>query len=296
MLLLSNTFKYKNFFLEYVGARKFNKEEEKRLIVPLTKKLINIHKKGSTTIVGMQGGQGTGKSTIVNFLKKHLKRKGFKVQSFSIDDFYKTWKERQKLQRKYPKNSFYQVSRGMPGTHRVKNLSSTLKNAKLGKNLEIPIFDKSLHKGQGDVVKKIIKVKSRQDFILFEGWCVGIPKASSKKLIEISKKNKINLKKLDPALKYHKTVLKFIDTYQPLWKYLDFMVMLKPDSAKVHKEWRLLQETRMKKKKGQGMSEKQIGKFVQPYLPFTYLCYDMIKPNVTISIDVKHNYYKIKFK
>jgi D-glycerate 3-kinase len=278
-----------------VGARKFTKEEEKRLIVPIVKTLQDLHKKGSTTIVGMQGGQGTGKSTIVRFIEKHLRKKGYKVKSFSIDDFYKTWTERKKIQKKYPRNPFYQIPRGMPGTHRIENLLTGLRKAKKGKKFEIPIFDKSLHEGKGDVLKKTVEVNSRQDFILFEGWCVGLPNVTSKKLEEICKRNKIGLKKLDPKLKYHKTVLKFIENYQRSWELLDYTIMLKPDSSKVHKEWRLLQERRMIEKKGRGMDKKGVFKLVEPYLPFTYVCYELIKPDVKISIDVKHNYYKIQF-
>ena len=84
-----------------MGEKSFTKEEEKRIIAPIAEKLIETHKKGSTAIVGIQGGQGTGKTTIVKFLERDLKKKGFKVQSFSIDDYYKTWKK-ETMQKKYP--------------------------------------------------------------------------------------------------------------------------------------------------------------------------------------------------
>ena len=278
-----------------MGARKFTKEEEKRLIVPLVEKLQQIHKKNSTTIVGIQGGQGTGKTTIVKFIEKHLKQKRFTVKSFSIDDFYKTWKEREKLQKKYPHNAFYQISRGLPGTHRVKELFSTLKKTRSGKPFEIPIFDKSLHQGKGDVLKKTVRVNGRQDFIVFEGWCVGLPEVSSQKLVEICKSNHINIRKLDPKLKDNKVVLQFLKDYQKIWKLLDYTVMLKADSPEVHKKWRLLQEKRLKAKKGEGMSRKEVQNFVEPYLPFTYVCYDLLKPDLKVLIDVHHNFYKVSF-
>jgi len=279
-----------------MGERRFTKEEEKRIIVPIAKRLQKIHHKDKTTIVGVQGGQGTGKTTLVQFLEKELKKKGFQVQSFSIDDFYKTWKERKEFQEKYPANPFYQISRGLPGTHRVKFLLDTLQKAKAGKDFEIPMFDKSLYDGKGEVLSKTKKVKGRRDFILFEGWCVGMPAASSQQLLDICKKNGINLKKLDPKLEDHKVVLKFVKEYQPLWKKLDYQIMLKPSSAEVHKKWRLLQETELKKKKGQGMSKGEVYGFVEPFLPFTYVCYDLIKPDAKILIDEKHNFYRIMFR
>ncbi len=274
----------------------FTKEEEKRIIVPIAEKLIETRKKGSTAVVGIQGGQGTGKTTIVKFLGKNLKKKGFKVQCFSIDDFYKTWKERKALQKKYPANPFYQISRGLPGTHRVKLLRETLRKAKEGKDFEMPIFDKSLYGGKGDVLAETRKVRGRQDFVIMEGWCVGIPEVSSKTFLSVCKKNKINIWKLDPNLKYHKVVLNFVKGYQQLWKFMDYVVMLKADSPEAHKEWRLLQEKQLRKKKGQSMSRQKVYDFVEPFLPFTYVCYDLIDPDAKVLIGGDHNFYNIIFK
>lgn len=278
-----------------MGERNFTKEEEMRIIVPIAGQLQKIHRKGATTIVGIQGGQGTGKTTIVQFLERQLKKKGFKAQSFSIDDFYKSWKERKKLQQKYPSNPFYRISRGLPGTHRVKLLLETLQRAKAGKEFEIPTFDKSLYDGKGDVLKKTRTVKGRQDFVIVEGWCVGIPEVSSQKFVEICKRNNIDIGKLDPQGQHHKVVLNFIKEYQQVWKMLDYLVMLKADLPEVHQKWRLLQEKRLKEKKGQGMKEKEVHSFVEPFLPFTYVCYDLLKPDVKVLIDEKHNFYRIMF-
>ena len=278
-----------------MGDRKFTKEEEQKIIVPIAEQLQKIHHKNKTTVVGIQGGQGTGKTTIVQFLEKQLKKKGFKVQSFSLDDFYQSWKERKKLQEKYSHNLFYQISRGLPGTHRVKFLLETLQKAKAGQDFEIPIFDKSKYDGKGEILSKTKKVKGRQDFLILEGWCVGMPAVSSQQLLDICRRNGIDLRKLDPTLQDHKVVLAFVKEYQPVWKLLDYIVMLKADSPEVHKKWRLLQEQKLKEKKGQGMSKQEVHAFVEPFLPFTYVCYDLVKPDVKVLIDEKHNFYRITF-
>ena len=278
-----------------MGERKFTKEEEQKIIVPIAEQLQKIHHKNKTTVVGIQGGQGTGKTTIVQFLEKQLKKKGFKVQSFSLDDFYQSWKERKKLQEKYSHNLFYQISRGLPGTHRVKFLLETLQKAKAGQDFEIPIFDKSKYDGKGEILSKTKKVKGRQDFLILEGWCVGMPAVSSQQLLDICRRNGIDLRKLDPTLQDHKVVLAFVKEYQPVWKLLDYIVMLKADSPEVHKKWRLLQEQKLKEKKGQGMSKQEVHAFVEPFLPFTYVCYNLIKPDVKVLIDEKHNFYRITF-
>ena len=52
-------------------------------------------------IIGLTGGQGTGKSTISNIFKIILKEAyGLETVIFSIDDFYKTLKERKKMSKK----------------------------------------------------------------------------------------------------------------------------------------------------------------------------------------------------
>ena len=52
-------------------------------------------------MIGLTGGQGTGKSTISNILKIILKEAyNLETVTFSIDDFYKTLDERKKCQKK----------------------------------------------------------------------------------------------------------------------------------------------------------------------------------------------------
>ena len=91
----------------------------------------------------MTGGQGSGKSTISHILKIILKT-GFNLNTtiFSIDDFYKTIRER-KLMSKRVSPLF--LTRGVPGTHDTKllyNVLKKLKNHKF-KKLLVPKFDKS---------------------------------------------------------------------------------------------------------------------------------------------------------
>ncbi len=274
----------------------YTSSELQKIILPLTQKIITLHNPKKTIIIGIQGGQGTGKTTLVNLLSQILTNLNYKVKSFSIDNFYQTAKQRKQLAKINENNPFYQIPRGMPGTHRIKELKQTLNNIKAGKPFQIPLFDKSLHQGYGDILKKTIKVNIKQDFILFDGWCVGIPTTSTKALQQICKKDKIPLKEIDPKLKYHKIVLSNIKQYQPIWKNLNYLIMLKPDSSTLHQQWRSQQELELIKKKHKGMSQAQVEHFVNIYLPFTYLCYEKIKPNLKILINKKHEMYKIKEK
>ena len=269
--------------------------EQKRYITPILNKIIETFQQDKTTIIGIQGGQGTGKTTLAQYLQGRLREQGYKVESFSIDDFYETYPKRQQLAQQYSNNPFYQISRGMPGTHRIKKLLQTLKNINAGKSFTIPHFDKALHQGAGDI-KYERRVKEKQDFILFEGWCVGIPVVSMKDFSAICRKNKINIKGVDPTLKYSRVVIKFIKQYQPLWKYLNYTIMLKPLSSDLHLRWRLQQEKELREKRGEGMSKEAVGYFVDMYLPWTYVCYDKVKAGTILEINQQHHFSNIIFK
>ncbi|HIG92842.1 MAG: hypothetical protein QT02_C0010G0013 [archaeon GW2011_AR9] len=271
----------------------FSHQEVTTILEPLLKKLISLHRSGKTSIIGIQGGQGTGKTTLSALLKQKLEVLGYTTKSFSIDDFYETYAHRRQLARKYSHNPFYAISRGLPGTHRVAYLHETLRKIKQGKNFSLPIFDKSLHHAAGDVLSKTIPVRGRQDFILFEGWCVGIPVVSSSTLVSLCRKNNLDLQQLDPTLEHHKVVLQYLKQYQPLWKYLDYTLMLRPDSMDFHQQWRYQQEKELRQKTGRGMTKTEIDHFVGLFLPFTYLCYEKIKPDVRILINKKHEWYKM---
>jgi len=286
--------------------KKYSLKEFKKIILPTIKSIISKHnsnnnpnqktnyKNKHTTIIGIQGGQGTGKSTLARYIDYYLEMMGYKVESFSIDDFYKTYKERKKLQDKFKDNPYYQISRGLPGTHRVNLLTKTLQRIKKNKPFNIPQFDKSKYKGVGDVLKKTIQVKTCPDFILFEGYCVGLPNTDLKEIRNICKNNKINIKSFDSTLKHTKVMIKYIKSYQKIWKYIDHMIILQEDSSKLQIKWRLEQEKELKKKKGQGMTKAQIITFVNRFLPISYLCYKKIKEDIRILINNKHEFYKIK--
>ena len=71
-----------------------------------------------TKIIGLSGGQGAGKSTITNNIKIYFKKKyGLELCVFSIDDFYKTKKERKKMSKNI--HPLF-LTRGVPGTHDIK--------------------------------------------------------------------------------------------------------------------------------------------------------------------------------
>ena len=129
-----------------------------------------IRKDKKTKIIGLSGGQGTGKSTITSILKFIFKKKyNLDLCVFSIDDFYKTKSERIKMSKTI--HPLF-LTRGVPGTHDLKLLNKVIQKLKKKKfkSVLIPKFDKS----KDDRFKKTKwqKIKTPPHIIILEGWCV----------------------------------------------------------------------------------------------------------------------------
>ena len=97
--------------------------------LPLSKWIYTVYKKDKKIkIIGLSGGQGAGKSTITGILKFILKKKyGLDICVFSIDDFYKTKKERMKMSKRI--HPLF-ITRGVPGTHDLSLLNKIIKKLK----------------------------------------------------------------------------------------------------------------------------------------------------------------------
>ena len=143
----------------------------KSFLIPVSFWIAKKVNKKKTLIIGLAGGQGSGKTTISSILtlilKKYFKLNVFKV---SIDDFYKTRKDRKLLSKnRHP----LLMTRGVPGTHDVDlmlNFFKKIKNKNF-KSLQIPTFNKAIDDRYNK--KKWYNVKMKPDVIIFEGWCVG---------------------------------------------------------------------------------------------------------------------------
>ena len=267
-----------------------------KFYLPLSKWIYIAYKKDSKTkIIGLSGGQGSGKSTITEILKFILKKRyGLALCIFSIDDFYKTKTERKKMSKKI--HPLF-LTRGVPGTHDVKLINKTFKNLKrkVFKPVLIPKFDKLTD----DRFKKSqwTKVKKPPHVIIFEGWCVG---ARHQKINMLKRSLNLIEKKYDPDLKWRKKVNNHLKGhYKKLFKKIDKLVYLKAPSFNHIFQWRLLQEQKLKltsKNKGT-MSKSKIREFIMFYERITkQMMKDFSKiSDLTIFLDKSHRSKKMKF-
>ncbi len=265
--------------------------------IPLTQMIFkNYSKNLKTKIIGLTGGQGSGKSTISNILKIILKE-GFNLNTviFSIDDFYKTYNERLKMSSKV---SPLFLTRGVPGTHDTDlllNCIKKLKNRKFKKIL-IPRFDKSIDDRLAK--KKWQVIKNKPNIVIFEGWCVGVKPQKKKDLF--TPINKLEKEKDKKRIWRERVNEELKNKYKKIFKLIDKTIFLKVPSFKYVYKWRLLQEKKLRflSKGKKTMNDKQIKNFIMFYERLTkhMLKSFSISSDTIISIDNKHRLKSIKFK
>ena len=213
---------------------------------------------------------------------------------FSIDDFYKTLKER-KIMSKNISPLF--LTRGVPGTHDTKmilNCIKKLKNNKF-KKLMIPRFNKAIDDRM--LKKKWLKVIKKPNIVIFEGWCVGVEQQKNKDLLiainELEKyqdKKRIWRNRVNQELKTN---------YKKIFRLIDKIIFLKVPNFKYVFKWRLLQEKKLRitSRGKKTMSDNQIKKFIMFYERLTkHMLNTLIyKADSVIKIDTKHRLKSIKF-
>jgi len=241
--------------------------------------------------VGLAGGQGTGKTTISSIIKiileKYFKLKVFKI---SIDDFYKTRKERIALSKKvHP----MLLTRGVPGTHDINMMLDFFKKskAKKFKSMKLPNFNKAID--DRFPKNKWNKINKRPDVIIFEGWCVGARAETNKTLKKsINSMEKAN----DHKLVWRKYVNQQLKTkYKKLYSQLNCMIYLKAKNFSLLQKWRLKQEHKLwlktKKKGGHKiMSKGDVINFMQTYQRITQNMFKNMPKYASIILNLNSNH------
>ena len=242
--------------------------------------------------VGLAGGQGTGKTTISSLLEIIL-RKYFKLNVFkiSIDDFYRTRKERFNLSKKvHP----LLMTRGAPGTHDIKIMLDFFRKSKTKKfkSFKLPKFNKAID----DRCKKNqwYTIKKRPDVVIFEGWCVG---ARAEKNSTIKKSINSLEKANDAQLIWRNYVNKQLKTkYKKLYDQLDCLVYLKAKNFSLLQKWRLIQEKKLwlknknKKTNNKIMSKGDVINFMQTYQRVTQNMFKFAPRYASIILNLNSNH------
>ncbi len=226
-------------------------------------------KDNSPLFVGINGCQGSGKSTLVDFLALYLKDQfNLSVVVLSLDDFYSNQAKRQQLATDiHPLFKF----RGVPATHDTKLLKKVLlqlknaSNTKVNKEIiRLPRFDKA----QDNPVAKQHwpKITSKVDIVLLEGWCWGVP-GQIKQDLSLAI-NDVEAKQDPLAIWREHANEALLNDYQPLYPLMDLWLMLKAPSFDVVYQWRseqeqkLAQDTIANNKANSVMDEQELNRFI----------------------------------
>ena len=214
-----------------------------RIYLPLAAALAKAaHEHEGPLVVGVNGAQGSGKTTLCSILTLLLEV-GFNLRatSFSIDDLYLTHAERNELgQAVHP----LLTTRGVPGTHDVemgRQLLAELTSPNTGHQIAIPVFDKSIDDRSPRSDWRMVETPF--DIILFEGWCVG---AKPQSIEELQEPVNTLEKSDDPQCLWRSHVnAQLAGDYTRLFAALDLLIMLEVPDMDCVFVWRGLQEKKL---------------------------------------------------
>jgi len=275
------------------SKEKFKNKEKmiKSFLIPISFWIAKNAKKKKPYIVGLSGGQGSGKTTISSIISIIL-RKYFKLNVFviSIDDFYKTRKERYLLSKKvHP----LLITRGVPGTHDANIMLDFFKRTKRKKfkSLKLPKFNKAID----DRYNKNLwySIKKRPDIIIFEGWCVG---AKAEKTNTLKKSINSIEKFKDKELTWRRYVNRQLQSkYKKLYDQLNCLLYINSNNFGLLTKWRIKQEKklRLKNKRSNShkiMSNKEVISFMQTYQRVTKNMLKTLPKYASIILNLNTNH------
>ena len=213
-------------------------------------------------VIGINGAQGSGKSTLCRFLEEALLPDlGLQAVTLSLDDLYLTRAERDGLARTvHP----LLRTRGVPGTHDTTLGRSILQDLLVGRPTQFPQFSKALDDRLPPLHSRIVDAPA--DVILFEGWCVG---ASPQKPSELAVPINTLEAEFDPAGIWRAYVNDQLERpYADWFAQIDHLVMLKAPSFESVLRNRILQEHKLRAASPHApaaMDDGQVNVFISHY-------------------------------
>ncbi|TDZ49607.1 putative kinase mug58 [Colletotrichum trifolii] len=283
-------------------------------------------------ILGLSGLQGSGKSTWATALTETLNAKhGVKTRTLSLDDLYHDHDQLVALRESNPGNGLLR-SRGQPGTHdevlAKRFFDEVTRGSESSEPIPWPAFDKSLFSGEGGRVPLTewdsVPRRPPLEVLIFEGWCLGFqplsPEAVEQKWkrateLETSKgaqseENQLSTTtlaghRLEHLLLINKNLERYCESFMGPWRF-DAFIHLSTDQLVNVYHWRLDQERALREKKGAGMADQEVVRFVQGYMPAYELYLDKLtqesffaqergdKAHVRVVLDSKRKVLRVE--
>jgi len=206
--------------------------------------------------LAINGAQGSGKSTLSEYLKAYLESQGIATEIVSLDDFYLS--KAQRAERAIQYHTLFKV-RGVPGTHDTTFAIEQVKRFKNSEDFILPRFNKATDEPYSSA--NWLKCTNKPKVLIFEGWCLGLMPQSAAQLNRPV--NNLEATK-DSNWVYRDRVNQFLaDDYQALFALFDKLVFLNAQSFDRVYSWRLQQEHQLINRAGTGMSDEEVTAFIQ---------------------------------
>ena len=190
--------------------------------------------------VGINGCQGSGKSTLTDFISQYLMTQHqLNIVVMSLDDFYYSSEIRKQLAHDiHP----LLATRGVPGTHDTATLKFVLSQLKKQTTaLSIPRFNKAIDepfpKNEWQSIKEPI------DIILVEGWCWGVSPQTKEELQKPI--NDLEFQHDEKGIWRNYVNNQLESNYCPLYENINYWVSLQAPSFDCVYKWRLEQEQKL---------------------------------------------------
>jgi D-glycerate 3-kinase len=266
---------------------------------PLAGWLRNKLAPGTPFLLGINGAQGTGKSTLADYLALVLvESRGRNVAILSIDDFYLTKAERQQLSRTlHP----LLAVRGVPGTHDIPMLRDylrRLRNLEPGAQCRLPRFDKATDDRADEACWPA--VTGPIDLVVLEGWCVGSAAEPDDRL-----ERPVNAleRTRDADGRWRRYVNgRLAADYAELFETLDALVVLRAPSFEAILRWRIEQEHKLAASAEPGapgiMNDAQVREFIAYFERVTRNNLDSVGSNadIVLELDEYHDCVALRYR
>jgi D-glycerate 3-kinase len=240
------------------------------------------HVQGGTLVVGINGAQGTGKSTLARLLQRLLGRmEELRAAILSLDDLYLAGAERTRRARTiHP----LLATRGVPGTHDVELGLRVIRAIREGRPVLVPRFDKATDEPYPTA--QWPRWDGHCDVLLFEGWCVGARAQRAEDLEEPLN----GLERLeDPTGEWRWYANRELaGPYQRLFAEIDLLVMLRPPDFEHVYAWREEQETKLRAaSRGQSvMTPSAVRRFVMHFERLTRFMWEEMPQRADAVIEL----------
>jgi D-glycerate 3-kinase len=211
-------------------------------------------------LIGLSALQGSGKSTLARQLVKAAGERGIAALGLSLDDFYLG--RRQRLELSHRVHALLAV-RGVPGTHEIGLLERSL-DAIASADPRSPAWLPSFDKGSDTrrPPSRWTKLACRPQWIILEGWCVGVPAEPARALhLPI---NRLEREEDSEGVWRRYVNAQLSTDYARLWTRLQELLLLQAPGWRVVDRWRDEQERALRRRGApRAMSRPALRRFLE---------------------------------